>query len=192
MLLSQAQLHIPDGFLTPFVSLIFWWVTIVMVGLAIAKTNKTLGEKQIPLMGVMAAFIFAAQMLISPSPGGPLDTSWGWIGRNRAGAVGRHPGDDRCGRCAGASVPGRRIAGDGGQYLQYGDTHSRDRFWFIPAVVNRSKGVRLTIAGVAAWLATMAAALLTSFNCGSAVPHNWPSLFRRCWGCMPSLVLVKP
>jgi len=37
-----------------------------MVGLAVSKTNRNLGEKQIPIMGVMAAFIFAAQMLNFP------------------------------------------------------------------------------------------------------------------------------
>ena len=70
MLFSATQLHIPDGFLNPIVSLIFWVVTIIMVGLAISKTNKTLGDKQIPLMGIMAAFIFAAQMLNFPVAGG--------------------------------------------------------------------------------------------------------------------------
>ncbi|RLD04973.1 MAG: cobalamin biosynthesis protein CbiM, partial [Chloroflexota bacterium] len=67
---SPAPLHIPDGFLTIMVSLIFWLITIIMVGLAVSKTNRSLGEKQIPIMGVMAAFIFAAQMLNFPIAGG--------------------------------------------------------------------------------------------------------------------------
>ena len=70
MLFSPTALHIPDGFLTLIVSLIFWAITLIMVGLAVSKTNKSLGEKQIPLMGVMAAFIFAAQMLNFPIAGG--------------------------------------------------------------------------------------------------------------------------
>jgi len=37
---------------------------------AVKMTNRKLGEKQVPLMGVMAAFIFAAQMLNFPIAGG--------------------------------------------------------------------------------------------------------------------------
>ena len=69
MLFSPKPLHIPDGFLNITVSLVFWVITIILVGLAISKTNKTLGEKQIPLMGIMAAFIFAALMLNFPVAG---------------------------------------------------------------------------------------------------------------------------
>ncbi len=58
---SPAPLHIPDGFLSVVISVVCWAITIVALGLAISKTNKALGEKQVPLMGVMAAFIFAAQ-----------------------------------------------------------------------------------------------------------------------------------
>ena len=70
MLYSPAPLHIPDGFLSLVISLIFWVITIITVGIAISKTNKSLGEKQVPLMGIMAAFIFAAQMLNFPVAGG--------------------------------------------------------------------------------------------------------------------------
>jgi len=45
------------------------WV-FVSVAYAIRKTKASLGERQIPLMGVMAAFIFAAQMLNFPIVGG--------------------------------------------------------------------------------------------------------------------------
>jgi len=40
------------------------------VGNAVRIANKKLGEKQVPLMGVLAAFIFAAQMLNFPIVGG--------------------------------------------------------------------------------------------------------------------------
>ena len=70
MLYSPAPLHIPDGFLSVVIALVFWAITAITVGLAISKTNKSLGEKQVPLMGIMAAFIFAAQMLNFPVMGG--------------------------------------------------------------------------------------------------------------------------
>ncbi len=40
------------------------------IGNAVRIANKKLGEKQVPLMGVLAAFIFAAQMLNFPIAGG--------------------------------------------------------------------------------------------------------------------------
>ena len=63
-------MHIPDGFLDAKV-----WATmdVVAAGIvvyAVKKTNKTLEERQVPLMGVMGAFIFAAQMLNFPVAGG--------------------------------------------------------------------------------------------------------------------------
>ena len=60
---SPVPMHIPDGFLSLIVSIVCWAASAAIIGLAISKTNKSLGEKQIPLMGVMAAFIFAAQMI---------------------------------------------------------------------------------------------------------------------------------
>ncbi len=70
MFYSPAPLHIPDGFLSLVIALVFWGITIITVGVAISKTNQSLGEKQVPLMGIMAAFIFAAQMLNFPVAGG--------------------------------------------------------------------------------------------------------------------------
>ena len=56
------QLHAPDGFLTVPVAAAMWLVTLVVLAIAVRKTNETLDEKAVPLLGVMAAFIFAAQM----------------------------------------------------------------------------------------------------------------------------------
>jgi len=58
------------------VSAICWVVTIITLGFAISKTNKALGERQVPLMGVMAAFIFAAQMINFPVLAAHLVTCW--------------------------------------------------------------------------------------------------------------------
>ena len=63
-------LHIPDGFLTVPVALAGWAIMILMVGLALQQTRDRLGERQIPLMGILAAFVFAAQMINFPVAGG--------------------------------------------------------------------------------------------------------------------------
>ncbi len=70
MLASPMRLHIPDGFLTPLVSLIGWVLAMVFIVLAIRRTRSQLGERQIPMMGILAAFIFAAQAINFPVAGG--------------------------------------------------------------------------------------------------------------------------
>lgn len=63
-------MHIPDGFLTANTFLPAWVISISGLIICIKKTNKMLKDKMVPLMGVMSAFIFAAQMLNFPIIGG--------------------------------------------------------------------------------------------------------------------------
>ena len=63
-------MHIPDGFVSAPVATTGIVVAAGFVAYAVKATNKKMGEKQIPLMGVLAAFIFAAQMLNFPIAGG--------------------------------------------------------------------------------------------------------------------------
>jgi cobalt/nickel transport system permease protein len=62
--------HIPDGFLTANT----WAPALVVsaggIGYCLRKTAQLMKERMIPLMGTMAAFIFAAQMLNFPIMGG--------------------------------------------------------------------------------------------------------------------------
>ncbi len=67
---APAPMHIPDGFLSLAVSLVCWALAVVGVGLALQRTRSELAERQVPLMGVLAAFIFAAQMLNFTVAGG--------------------------------------------------------------------------------------------------------------------------
>lgn len=63
-------MHIPDGFLSPEIWVPMWIVSALVLGYSIRQVNKKLGEKHIPLMGVLAAFIFAGQMLNTPVAAG--------------------------------------------------------------------------------------------------------------------------
>ena len=71
MLYSPLQpMHIPDGFLSTLVSIIFWLFSIIALAVSLKRVNKDLGERQMPLMGVLAAAIFAGQMLNFTVAGG--------------------------------------------------------------------------------------------------------------------------
>jgi cobalt/nickel transport system permease protein len=67
---APAALHIPDGFLSTPVALVGWVLAVVVIGYALRQTRDQLGERQVPLLGVMAAFIFAAQAINFPVAGG--------------------------------------------------------------------------------------------------------------------------
>jgi cobalt/nickel transport system permease protein len=63
-------MHIPDGFLSTLVSVLFWGISAIGVAFALRRVGKDLGERQVPLMGVLAAAIFAGQMLNFSITGG--------------------------------------------------------------------------------------------------------------------------
>ncbi len=68
MLYSPVQpMHIPDGFLSTLVAVVLWVVSIGVVAYALRRVGKDLGERQVPLMGVLAAAIFAGSPLAQPS-----------------------------------------------------------------------------------------------------------------------------
>ena len=63
-------LHAPDGFFSLPVAIAGYAVTSVALAYAVHRTNRDLSERAVPMMGVMAAFIFAVQMLNFPVAGG--------------------------------------------------------------------------------------------------------------------------
>lgn len=63
-------MHIPDGFLTANTWVPAWIISIGGLGYCIRKVGAVLKDKMVPLMGVMAAFIFAVQMLNFPVAAG--------------------------------------------------------------------------------------------------------------------------
>ncbi|NPV87627.1 MAG: cobalamin biosynthesis protein CbiM [Anaerolineae bacterium] len=70
MLFSPKPMHIPDGFLSNLVAVVLWVISIVFIAIALRKSNRSLGERQVPLMGILAAAIFAGQMLNFSVTGG--------------------------------------------------------------------------------------------------------------------------
>ncbi len=84
MYFSPLALHIPDGFLSPWVAALGWLLAIGIVAQALKRTRRQLGERQVPMMGVLAAFIFAAQAINFPVAAG---TSWHLMGGALAAMV---------------------------------------------------------------------------------------------------------
>ncbi|MFX0204017.1 MAG: energy-coupling factor ABC transporter permease [Candidatus Hodarchaeota archaeon] len=62
--------HIPDGFLTILISAIMWAITIILLAFSFWRLGKDFEEKQIPLMAMLTAMFFAAQMMNYPIIGG--------------------------------------------------------------------------------------------------------------------------
>lgn len=67
---APQPMHIPDGFLSVVVSIVFWLLSAAVIAAALRFASRELGERDIPLMGVLAAAIFAGQMLNFAVTGG--------------------------------------------------------------------------------------------------------------------------
>ena len=162
---SPASLYLPDGWLTLFVSIVCCVITAATISVATSRKNKALGEKQVPLMGVMAAFIFAAQMINFPVAGG---TSGHLLGGALAAIM--------LGPWAGMLVMTAVIAvqallfQDGGllvmgaNILNMGLITCIIGYGLYRSVSGGSRILKLSVAGIAAWLSVMAGALFTSLQ----------------------------
>ncbi len=162
-LVAGILLHIPDGFLNLVISLLCWLATVVMLAVAVRKAQADYEERLIPVAGVMAAFIFAAQMLNFPVAGG---TSGHLVGAALAFIV--------LGPWLGLLVMTAVIAlqallfQDGGlivmgaNILVMGIVPGFVGYGVYRLAANRSKSLKLAVAGVGAWLSVVAAALVTA------------------------------
>ena len=162
---SPQPLHIPDGFLSFIVSMICWVITAITISVAVSRSNKSFGERQIPLMGIMAAFIFAAQMINFPVAGG---TSGHLLGGALA-AITLGPWAGMLVMTAVIAVQALLIQ-DGGlmvmgaNILNMGLITAAIGYGLYRGASTGSRVVKLTVAGVAAWLSVMAGALFTSLQ----------------------------
>lgn len=80
----QLAMHVPDGFLNLPVTLMTWVFAIALIAISLKQVQADYQEQAVPLMGVCAAFIFAAQMINFPILGG---TSGHLLGGTLAGVL---------------------------------------------------------------------------------------------------------
>lgn len=164
---ASAQLHIPDGFLSLLISLLAWLLAVIAVAAAARRAQEDLDERLVPLAGVMAAFIFAGQMINFPVAGG---TSGHLIGAALAAII--------LGPWLGMLVMTAVIAlqallfQDGGlvvmgaNILVMGVVPALVGYGLYRGVSGRGRRTQFAVTGVAAWLSVMAAALLTALFLG--------------------------
>lgn len=168
MIFAEIQLlHVPDGFLSLGLALLCWVLALLAVGLAVRNGRSTYDERLTPVAGIMAAFIFAGQMINFPVAGG---TSGHMIGATLAAIV--------LGPWLGILVMTAVIAlqallfQDGGlvvmgaNILIMGVVPVLVSYGLYKPVAKRSKNSKLATAGLAAWLSVLAAALLTALLLG--------------------------
>jgi cobalt/nickel transport system permease protein len=165
--LASAQLHIPDGFLSLLIAALAWLLAALAVGAAVRHAQADLDERLVPLAGVMAAFIFAGQMINFPVAGG---TSGHLVGATLAAIA--------LGPWLGILVMTAVIAlqallfQDGGlvamgaNILVMAVIPALVGYGLYRLVASRGRRARLAGAALAAWFSVMAAALLTALLLG--------------------------
>jgi len=146
--------------------IVCWLISAITLSIAISRSNKALGERQIPLMGVMAAFIFAAQMINFPVAGG---TSGHLLGGTLA-AITLGPWAAMLVMTAVIAVQALLFQ-DGGlvvmgaNILNMGLITVAIGYGLYRSVSSTgSRTLKLGVAGAAAWLSVMAGALFTSLQ----------------------------
>jgi len=167
-------MHLPDGFLAPQVALALWLLTAVIVGIALrrlaASRDATAAAGRPILMGLVGAFIFAAQMFNFPVAAG---TSGHLLGGVLAGYL--------LGPWAGTIVM-TTVVGVQALLFQDGGLLALGANIFNMGIIGTLGGTliaralavtlgdgrsaRIGSAGVAGWLSVMAGAGVTSLELG--------------------------
>lgn len=171
-------LHIPDGFLSGPVLVVVWSLSLGFLAIALKQVQNQLQDRLVPLMGVCAAFIFAAQMINFPIPGGTSGHLLGgtlaaillgpWAGSLVLAVVFMvqalffHDGGILA---LGANILNIGVVATFGSYYLYKFL----RLWFGR---NRWQGMAWATA-IAAWVSVMMAALLTAVELALSGTVPW-------------------
>ena len=167
MFASIQMMHIPDGFLSLTISIVAWILTIVGLYMAIGNAQKDVDERLIPLAGIIAAFIFAAQMINFPVAGGTSGHAIGatlaaivlgpWLGILAMTAV---------------VVTQSLVFQDGGlvvmgaNILVMGLVPAFVGYGLYRVASGRSHTAQLVMAGIAAWLSVVVASFVVALLLG--------------------------
>ena len=169
---AGLDLHAPDGFLSIPIAALMWLLTLVVVGVAVWRTNRQLDERAIPMMGVLAAFIFAAQMFNFPVIGGTSGHLLGgvlaavllgpWVGTivmTCVVAVQALLFQDGGLVVMGANIFNMGVVGTLGGYLVY---------ITLARLLGGEARARIPAAAIAAWLAVVGGAVAMTLQLGAS------------------------
>lgn len=173
-------MHIPDGFIDGKTAAVAAALSMVGVGLALRQVRRELPARKVPLLGLAAAFLFAAQMVNFPVAGG---TSGHLVGGVLVAAL-LGPGAaivvvttvlivqcflfaDGGVLALGANVLNMGIIGGGGGYILY------------RLVCGRRPGMRRRITAIAfaAWCSTVLASISCAGQLAWSGTVSWPAAF---------------
>lgn len=157
-------MHIPDGFLDLEIAAVFYILLGIVVGYSAYRVRKELDENKVPLIGVVAAAIFAAQMLNWPIPGG---TSAHFVGGALAGILlGPYAG---CLAMTSVLVVQALVFGDGGITALGANAWNMAvvdvfvGYYVYRAISSKNIAVASMVAG---WLGITLAAIFAGFEIG--------------------------
>jgi len=161
-------MHIPDGFLSPEVAAVCAVPAAGAVAYGLRRASRQLDERTVPLLGVTAAFVFAAQMLNFPVAGG---TSGHFLGAALAAIL---LGPWLAGLVLSVVLVVQAfVFADGGitalgaNVLNMGVVGALVVGGLMVAarrVLPNRRGVLLAVAGAGAWLAVVAGAAVTAIE----------------------------
>jgi cobalt/nickel transport system permease protein len=161
-------LHAPDGFFSAPVAAVFWVITAGAIAISLRRAGAQLDERAVPLMGVMAAFIFAAQMFNFQIPGG---TSGHLLGGVLAAVLlGPYAGTIVMACVVGVQAV---VFQDGGlvalgvNIFNMGIIGTFGGYWLyrtLSAALGGEEKGRLPAAAVAAWVSVVVAAIVCAFQ----------------------------
>jgi cobalt/nickel transport system permease protein len=170
--LSTSFLHAPDGFVSAPIAIAMWVATVAVISYAVRQTNRHLDDRAVPLLGVMAAFIFAAQMFNFPVAGGTSGHLLGgvlaavllgpWAGTlvmTAVVAVQALLFQDGGLVIMGANIFNMGIVGTLGGYALYRG---------LCRVLGGEERGRLPAAGIAAWVAVVAGSAAMALQLGAS------------------------
>lgn len=173
-------MHIPDGFIDGKTAVVTAAFSTVGVGWALRRVKRELPLRKVPLLGLSAAFLFAAQMVNFPVAGGTSGHLVGGVliaallGPSAAIVVVTTVLIVQCFLFAdggisalGANIFNMGIVGSGGGYLIY-----RLVSGWLPGIRGR-----VTAVAFAGWLATVAAAICCAGQLAWSGTVAWPAAF---------------
>ena len=73
------RVHIPDGYISPHTSGLFYLASIPLLGLSLRMIRSRLRQSRVPLLALLAAFSFLVMMFNIPLPGGTTGHAIGGV-----------------------------------------------------------------------------------------------------------------